>query len=92
MTLEARKLKLIKEIIEVESEAVLKKLEALLEAARQQEKLLKLAKPLRKKTNLEEIAKEQGYKANVEKMQKYKGILQDDDDETLDDLLKLLTP
>jgi hypothetical protein len=80
MNLEARKLKLIKEISEVESEVVLKKLEALLEAVRQQEKLLKLAKPMRKMTNLEKIAKEQGYKANVEKLRKYKGIWQDEEE------------
>jgi hypothetical protein len=91
MNLEARKLKLIKEISDVESEVILKKLEALLEAARQQEKILKLAKPLRKTTNLAEIAKEQGYKANVEKLRKYKGIWQDEE-ESLEELLNLLTP
>ena len=95
MNIEARKLKLIKEISDVESEVVLKKLEALLEAARlearQQEKILKLAKPMRKTTNLEAIAKEQGYEANVEKLRKYKGIWQDEE-ESLEELLKLLTP
>ena len=61
MNIEARKLKLIKEISDVKSEVVLKKLEALLEAAVRQEKTLELAKPMRKSTNLEEIAKEKGY-------------------------------
>ena len=86
MSLEARKLKLIKEISEVESEVVLKKLEALLEAVRQQEKLLKLAKPMRKTTNLEAIAKEQGYDPHKGKALKGKW----PGDESLDELLSLL--
>jgi hypothetical protein len=95
MNLAARKLKLIKEISDVKNEVVLKKVEALLEAARleamKQEKIMELAKPMRKTTNLEEIAKEKGYKANMEKLRKYKGVWKDEE-ESLEELLKLLTP
>ena len=87
--LTTRKYKLIQEIINLEDEAEISKLEAQLALLHQKEKFWSAIKPIRKAVSLEDMIAEQGYKPLQKKdfFQKTKKL---DIEESLEDLLLML--
>lgn len=87
--LEAHKYQIIKAIIEIEQEAWLLQIEALLKSIRSQEKIKALAKPMRQKLDIQAIAKEQGYNPNPQIIEQLGGAW-NDVEESLEELLEML--
>lgn len=89
MTIEARKL--INQITRIESDALLKYLEAIFAqfADKQSEIVLQFAKPMRKQLKIEDLIKEQNYKGpNLERLEKI--IDEIAIEEPIEDLLKMI--
>lgn len=90
MTVETKKYQIIKRITEIEDEALLTKLESLLnDYSQDYGALLSLVKPIRKKLDIEVLKKEQNYQG-VDKKEVDQLIEEIDLQEPLEELLEMI--
>ena len=87
--LDSRKYKLIQEIMKLDSEEALSKLEEEVEAIQQEEVFWTAIKPLRKTITLEQMIKEQNYKP-IEKDEFFKMVDELEIEESIEELLSML--
>ena len=87
--LDSRKYKLIQEIMKLDSEEALSKLEEEVESIQQEEVFWTAIKPLRKTITLEQMIKEQNYKP-IEKDEFFKMVDELDIEESIEELLSML--
>ena len=87
--LDSRKYKLIQEIMKLDNEEVLSKLEEEVEAIQKEEVFWTAIKPLRKTITLEQMIKEQNYKP-IEKDEFFKMVDELDIEESIEELLSML--
>jgi len=87
--LDSRKYKLIQEIMRLDNEEALSKLEEEVEAIQQEEIFWTAIKPLRKTITLEQMIKEQNYKP-IEKDEFFKLVDELEIEESIEELLSML--
>lgn len=87
--LDSRKYKLIQEIMKLDNEEVLSKLEEEVEAIQKEEVFWTAIKPLRKTITLEQMIKEQNYKP-IEKDEFFKMVDELEIEESIEELLSML--
>ena len=87
--LDSRKYKLIQEIMKLDNEEALSKLEEEVEAIQQEEVFWTAIKPLRKTLTLEQMIKEQNYKP-IEKDEFFKMVDELEIEESIEELLSML--
>ena len=87
--LDSRKYRLIQEIMKLDSEEALSKLEEEVEAIQQEEVFWTAIKPLRKTITLEQMIKEQNYKP-IEKDEFFKMVDELEIEESIEELLSML--
>ena len=87
--LDSRKYKLIQEIMKLDNEEALSKLEEEVEAIQQEEVFWTAIKPLRKTITLEQMIKEQNYKP-IEKDEFFKVVDELEIEESIEELLSML--
>ena len=87
--LDSRKYKLIQEIMKLDNEEALSKLEEEVEAIQQEEVFWTAIKPLRKTITLEQMIKEQNYKP-IEKDEFFKMVDELEIEESIEELLSML--
>jgi hypothetical protein len=87
--LDSRKYKLIQEIMKLDNEEVLSKLEEEVEAIQKEEVFWTAIKPLRKTITLEQMIKERNYKP-IEKDEFFKMVDELDIEESIEELLSML--
>ena len=87
--LDSRKYKLIQEIMKLDNEEALSKLEEEVESIQQEEVFWTAIKPLRKTITLEQMIKEQNYKP-IEKDKFFKMVDELDIEESIEELLSML--
>ena len=87
--LDSRKYKLIQEIMKLDNEEALSKLEEEVESIQQEEVFWTAIKPLRKTLTLEQMIKEQNYKP-IEKDEFFKMVDELDIEESIEELLSML--
>lgn len=87
--LDSRKYKLIQEIMKLDNEEALSKLEEEVEAIQQEEIFWTAIKPLRKTITLEQMIKEQNYKP-IEKDEFFKMVDELQIEESIEELLSML--
>ena len=87
--LDSRKYKLIQEIMKLDNEEVLSKLEEEVEAIQKEEVFWTAIKPLRKTITLEQMIKEQNYKP-IEKDEFFKMVDELKIEESIEELLSML--
>lgn len=87
--LDSRKYKLIQEIMKLDNEEALSKLEEEVESIQQEEVFWTAIKPLRKTITLEQMIKEQNYKP-IEKDEFFKMVDELEIEESIEELLSML--
>ena len=87
--LDSRKYKLIQEIMKLDNEEALSKLEEEVESIQQEEVFWTAIKPLRKTLTLEQMIKEQNYKP-IEKDEFFKMVNELEIEESIEELLSML--
>ena len=87
--LDSRKYKLIQEIMKLDNEKALSKLEEEVEAIQQEEIFWTAIKPLRRTITLEQMIKEQNYKP-IEKDEFFKMVDELEIEESIEELLSML--
>ena len=87
--LDSRKYKLIQEIMKLDNEEALSKLEEEVESIQQEEVFWTAIKPLRKTITLEQMIKEQNYKP-IEKDEFFKVVDELEIEESIEELLSML--
>ena len=87
--LDSRKYKLIQEIMKLDNEEALSKLEEEVESIQQEEVFWTAIKPLRKSITLEQMIKEQNYKP-IEKDEFFKMVDELEIEESIEELLSML--
>ena len=87
--LDSRKYKLIQEIMKLDNEEALSKLEEEVESIQQEEVFCIAIKPLRKTITLEQMIKEQNYKP-IEKDEFFKMVDELEIEESIEELLSML--
>ena len=87
--LDSRKYKLIQEIMKLDNEEALSKLEEEVESIQQEEVFWTAIKPLRKTLTLEQMIKEQNYKP-IEKDEFFKMVDELKIEESIEELLSML--
>lgn len=87
--LDSRKYKLIQEIMKLDNEEALSKLEEEVESIQQEEVFWTAIKPLRKTITLEQMIKEQNYKP-IEKDEFFKMVNELEIEESIEELLSML--
>ncbi|MCB0593144.1 MAG: hypothetical protein H6557_16590 [Lewinellaceae bacterium] len=87
--LDSRKYKLIQEIMKLDNEEALSKLEEEVESIQQEEVFWTAIKPLRKTLTLEQMIKEQNYKP-IEKDEFFKMVDELEIEESIEELLSML--
>lgn len=85
-----RKLRLIQEIMNLNDESALAKLEQEIEAINKQDKFWEAIKPIRQSVTLEQMIAEQGYQP-IEKEAFYEKVSKIDIEEPLEELLSMLS-
>lgn len=87
--LDSRKYKLIQEIMKLDDEEALAKLEEEVEAIQQEEVFWRAIKPLRKSITVEQMIKEQNYKP-IERDEFFKMVDELEIEESIEELLAML--
>lgn len=87
--LDSRKYKLIQEIMKLDNEEALSKLEEEVEAIHQEEVFWTAIKPLKKAVTLEQMIKEQNYKP-IEKDEFFRMVDELEIEESIEELLSML--